>query len=137
VKTFCIILTTLIFSAPTAVINPLLPFAILLLLYPLYRVALMRFIRSARPVNGGFMAAAILLVPIVILASMMDGGGFAVGPFYAEDFAGDFRALKPSGRVAYGPGQLVAYESDGGHGPILAYVERGKVGWASELKAGE
>ena len=136
-KTVCVIILLLTVSSPVAVINPLLPFAILILFYLIYRMTLGRFIKDTRQVNAGFFIAAILLIPTIMVASVMDGGGFASGPFYVEDSGGEIKGLTPSSSVAYGPGQLVAYAGNEKRAAVLAYAEDGEVRWASELKTGD
>jgi hypothetical protein len=68
---------------------------------------------------------------------ILEGGVLASGPFYGSNFDGDIQALSPTHRVLYRSGELVSYEADENHAPVLAYVVNGEASWATELKTGD
>lgn len=123
-----------ILCIPTAIIHPLIPFGMLLLLYVILEIYLNKHVREPRLYFKGMGITLIFLIPASCGVAVLEGGIFAGGPFYGATYVGNLKILTPSDSIHYKAGYLISYKRNENTAPVLAYIVDQNARWASKIE---
>ncbi|RMD98463.1 MAG: hypothetical protein D6814_07530 [Calditrichaeota bacterium] len=106
------------------------------MLYIIFEYSFREKANQVRPYRLGFAIAFFLLVPSSFRISIIDGGVYSNGPYYARRFDGDVNQLTASDSARYKDGYIISYKGHQDSPPVIAFISNGKVRWAYKLDTG-